>query len=99
MKTIVFLLIAIIGTYAHAGGEWVPYNQPKVMVQEYIVPAPVLAQWSFPQPRYYYEYQLVPQVVMRPVIKTTRRIFFKEETIEQMVPVTEWVYQPVLVYR
>lgn len=99
IKTIIFFMSMLICSSCYASGQWVPYNQPQIIVQEYVIPPQVLAQTIRPLPTYYYEYQLVPHVVLRPVIKTTKRIFFKEETVEQMVPVTEWVYQPVLVYR
>lgn len=88
--------IALSSSVCYASGQWVPVNQPTVIVQEQIVPNTVIVQQVVPQPTIVY--QLTPHVVMEPVVTKRRRIFCEEETV-QMVPVTRWVYQPVVVRR
>lgn len=94
MRIVLTILLAFSSSLCYATGQWVPVNQPQVIIQEQIVPNTIIVQ--APQPQVVY--QLTPQVVMEPVVVTKRRIFMQEETI-QMVPVTRWVYQPVIVYR
>jgi hypothetical protein len=96
MKAIVVLMLMLSSGVCYASGQWVPVNQPTVIVQEQIVPDTVIVQPMVPQPTIVY--QLTPHVVLEPVVVTRRRIFVKEETV-QMVPVTRWVYQPVVVYK
>lgn len=96
MKYLLMVALAFSGSVCYASGEWVPVNQPQVIVQEQIVPNTVLIQPVIKQPTIVY--QLTPHVVMEPVVITKRRIFCQEETV-QMVPVTRWVYQPVVVCR
>jgi hypothetical protein len=94
MKYILMVVLAFSGSMCYASGEWVPVNQPQIIVQEQIVPNAIIVQ----QPQPCIVYQLTPHVVLEPVVVTRRRIFVKEETV-QMVPVTRWVYQPVVVYK
>lgn len=94
MKTALAILLAFSSSVCYATGQWVPVNQPQVIIQEQIVPNTIIVQ--VPQP--HIVYQLTPQVIMEPIVITKRRIFTQEETI-QMVPVTRWVYQPVIVYK
>ena len=94
MKYILMVVLAFSGSMCYASGEWVPVNQPQIMIQEQIVPNTIIVQ----QPQPCIVYQLTPHVVLEPVVVTRRRIFVKEETV-QMVPVTRWVYQPVVVYK
>lgn len=96
MKYILMVALAFSGSMCYASGEWVPVNQPTVIVQEQIVPNTVIVQPVVPRPTIVY--QLTPHVVMEPVVTKRRRIFCQEETV-QMVPVTRWVYQPVVVCR
>ena len=94
MKYILMVVLAFSGSMCYASGEWVPVNQAQIMIQEQIVPNAIIVQ----QPQPCIVYQLTPHVVLEPVVVTRRRIFVKEETV-QMVPVTRWVYQPVVVCR
>ena len=96
MKYILGIALVLFCNVGYASGEWVPVNQTHVIVQEQIVPNTVLIQPVIQQPTIVY--QLTPHVVMEPVVITKRRIFCQEETV-QMVPVTRWVYQPVVVCR
>lgn len=94
MKIVFTLLLAFIPSISYATGQWVPVNQPQVIIQEQIIPNPIIVQTPQPQ----IVYQLTPHVVLEPVVVKRRRIFTQEETI-QMVPVTKWVYQPCIVYK
>ena len=94
MRILVFLVAILLCSNCYAGGQWIPVNQPQIIVQEQIVPNTIIVQ----QPQPCIVYQLTPHVVLEPVVVTRRRIFVKEETV-QMVPVTRWVYQPVVVYK
>jgi hypothetical protein len=94
MRLFLCLVFMLTGSVCYASGEWVPINQPQIIVQEQIVPNTIIVQ----QPQPCIVYQLTPHVVLEPVVVTRRRIFVKEETV-QMVPVTRWVYQPVVVYK
>lgn len=96
MKYLLAAALVFCSSVCYASGEWVPVNQPTVIVQEQIVPNTVIVQPVVPQPTIVY--QLTPHVVMEPVVTKRRRIFCEEETV-QMVPVTRWVYQPVVVCR
>lgn len=96
MKYILMMALAFSGSMCYASGQWVPVNQPTVIVQEQIVPNTVIVQPVVPQPTIVY--QLTPHVVMEPVVTKRRRIFCEEETV-QMVPVTRWVYQPFVVCK
>lgn len=96
MKYLLAIALVFCSSVCYASGQWVPVNQPQVIVQEQIVPNTVLIQPVIQQPTIVY--QLTPHVVMEPVVITKRRIFCQEETV-QMVPVTRWVYQPVVVCR
>ena len=96
MKYMFGMALVLFCNVGYASGEWVPVNQPQVIVQEQIVPNTVLIQPVIQQPTIVY--QLTPHVVMEPVVTKRRRIFCEEETV-QMVPVTRWVYQPVVVCR
>ena len=94
MRTFLCLLVMLSGTVCYASGQWVPVNQPQIIVQEQIVPNAIIVQ----QPQPCIVYQLTPHVILEPVVVIKKRIFVKEETV-QMVPVTRWVYQPVIVYK
>jgi hypothetical protein len=93
MKHLLFLSASIFCSTCFGSGEWVPVNQPQIIVQEQIVPHPIAVE-----PRPYVYYQLTPHVILEPIVTKRKRIFMQEETI-QMVPVTRWVYSPVIIYR
>jgi len=92
MKIIKYLVFIFMGlespSYAQ---EWISfqgYPQTQV-VQQYV-------QVYQPQP--FLVYQLTPVVVQQNIIVEQKYLFCKKQTIITQ-PVTQWVYQPVIVYK
>lgn len=70
--------------------EWVAYNpyvQPQPPIQTvYVQPQPVIV------------YQWVPYNVQQNVIVEQRRLFCVNQTVVSR-PVTQWILQPMVIYR
>lgn len=94
MKTIFTILLGLSSSVCYATGQWVPVNQPQIVIQEQIIPSTVIVQ--APQP--YVVYQLTPHVVMEPIFVETKRIFTTQQTI-RMVPITHWTLEPRVVWK
>lgn len=72
--------------------EWVAYRENFVPVIEQRV------SYVVPQPQPIVYYQLVPYVVQQNVIVEKQCFFHRTQTIVTR-PVTQWIYQPVVIYR
>lgn len=94
MKVFLGIALALCSSACYASGEWVPYNQPQVMVQEQIITTTVVPE----PPRPVVVYQLTPQVVFEKVT-IKHRFIFREFEETKIVPKTYWVQQPVIVYK
>ena len=71
--------------------NWIPYQEPiQPVVQTQVVyvyqPQPVVI------------YQWVPYTVQQNVIVEQQRIFCRTQTVVTK-PVTQWIFQPVVIYR
>ena len=89
-RCFVMLMIMSVGSNLYAQ-EWIPYQQPiQPVVQTQVVyvyqPQPVVV------------YQWVPYSVQQNVIIEQQRLFCRTQTIVSR-PYTQWVIQPVVVYR
>jgi len=94
MKIFLGIAIALLSSTCYASGQWVPSNQPQIVVQEQIVTTLVPQQVYVPQ--LVVKYQLVPHVVLE-TTQVERRYVFRTVTEVRQVPVTRWVYQPYYV--
>lgn len=74
------------------GQEWVPYQQHQV------VQTTVTQQSYVYQPQPVVVYQYVPHIVHQPVIVEQRCLLYRTQRVIY-VPQTQYVYQPVLIYR
>ena len=89
-RCFVMLMLINVGSNLYAQ-EWIPYQKPiQPVVQTQVVyvyqPQPVVV------------YQWVPYSVQQNVIIEQQRLFCKTQTIVSR-PYTQWVIQPVVVYR
>jgi hypothetical protein len=96
MNKIFIVALALQSSVCYATGTWVPVNQPQVVVQEQIITTTVQPQVHVPQ--LVVEYQLVPNVVLE-TTQVEKRYIFRTVTEVRTVPVTRWVYQPVVVFK
>lgn len=88
-RCLVFIFMGL-GSQSYAQ-EWIPfqgYSQTQV-VQQY-------TQVYQPQP--FIVYQWTPVVVQQNFIVEQRYLFCKKQTVVTQ-PVTQWIYQPVIVYK
>jgi len=84
-----FMLISI-GSNLYAQ-EWIPYQQPtQAVVQTQVV--------YVPQPQPVIVYQWVPYFTQQNVIVEQHRIFCRTQTVVTR-PFTQWIIQPVVIYR
>ena len=86
-RCFVMLMIISVGSNLYAQ-EWIAYQEPVVQTQVVYVyqPQPVVV------------YQWVPYSVQQNVIIEQQRLFCRTQTIVSR-PYTQWVIQPVVVYR
>ena len=71
--------------------NWIPYQEPiQPVVQTQVVYV------SQPQPVVVYRW--VPYTVQQNVIVEQQRIFCRTQTVVTK-PVTQWIFQPVVIYR
>lgn len=70
--------------------EWVAYNQ-------YVQPQPQI-QTVYVQPQPVIIYQWVPHIVQQNIVVEQRRLFCVNQTLISR-PATQWILQPVLIYR
>lgn len=93
MYKIIFFLLAFASTCSvcYASGEWVPYNQNHVIIQEQIITTTIEPKIRVPQ--LVIKYQLVPHIVLE-TTQVEKRYLFRTTTEVKTVPVTKWVYQP-----
>ena len=86
---VMFMLISI-GSSAYAQ-NWIPYQEPvQPVVQTQMVyihqPQPVIV------------YQWVPYATQQNIIVEQQRLFCRTQTVITR-PITQWVLQPVVIYR
>jgi hypothetical protein len=89
-RCFVMLMLINVGSNLYAQ-EWIPYQQPiQPVVQTQLVyvyqPQPVVV------------YRWVPYSIQQNVIIEQQRLFCRTQTIVSR-PYTQWVIQPVVVYR
>jgi hypothetical protein len=89
-RCVVLFMLMSISSKVYAQ-NWIPYQevvQPVVQTQTVYVnqPQPVIV------------YQWVPYVVQQNVVVEQQRIFCRTQTIISK-PFTQWILQPVIVYR
>jgi len=93
MRVFLGLALALFTTTCYASGQWIPYNQPQIIVQEQQIVTTVVQPHV---PQLVIKYQLVPHVVLE-TTRVERRYVFRTVTEVKQVPVTRWVYQPYYV--
>jgi hypothetical protein len=87
-----FVMLCIMGVSSLAyAQEWVAYR-------EIVQPAPQTEMVYIAQPQPVVVYQWVPYVVQQNVIVEQHRLFCRTQTVMTR-PFTQWVLQPVVVYR
>ena len=94
MKTLLFLTTILLSSTCYASGQWVPYNQPQVVIQNDQQIITTVVEPHVPQ--LVIKYQLVPHIVLE-TTQVERRYVFRTVTEVRQVPVTRWVYQPYYV--
>lgn len=96
MKYVYVLLVTIAFNSVYAQ-EWVPYNSQNHTFQQttnFVQQVPV--QVVQPQPVVMYQY--VPYIVNQPVV-IEKRCFFHSAQRVTYVPIVQYYYQPVILYR
>jgi hypothetical protein len=89
-RCFVMLMIMSVGSNLYAQ-NWIPYQEPiQPVVQTQVVYV------SQPQPVVVYRW--VPYTVQQNVIVEQQRIFCRTQTVVTK-PVTQWIFQPVVIYR
>jgi hypothetical protein len=89
-RCFVMLMIMSVGSNIYAQ-NWIPYQEPiQSVVQTQVVYV------SQPQP--VVVYQWVPYTVQQNVIVEQQRVFYKTQTVITR-PFTQWILQPVIIYR
>jgi hypothetical protein len=94
MKSLVicFVMLMLIGVGSNLyAQEWIAYQQPvQPVIQTQVVyvhqPQPVVV------------YQLVPYVVQQNIIVEQQKLFCRTQTVVTR-PFTQWIMQPVVIYR
>lgn len=94
MRIFLGAVLALCSSACYATGEWVPVNQPQIVIQEQIITTTVQPHVYVPQ--LVIKYQLVPHVVLE-TTQVEKRYVFRTVTEVKTVPVTKWVYQPYYV--
>ena len=79
-----------VGSNSYAQ-EWIPY-------QEHIQPVVQTQVVYVQQPQPVVVYQWVPYVVQQNVIVEQQRLFCRTQTVVTR-PYTQWIIQPVVIYR
>jgi len=85
-RCLVMLMLMSVGSNVYAQ-NWVPYQG---VVQTQTVYAP--------QPEPVIIYQWVPYVTQQNFVIEQQRLFCKKQTVITK-PITQWVLQPVVIYR
>lgn len=87
MKTLArcCVMLFLMGVSSAYAQEWIPYQQyaEPVYIQQ---PQPVIV------------HQYAPYIVQQNIVVEKRCLFVKTQTVVTR-PVTQWIYQPVLIYR
>ena len=94
MKIFIGIALALLSSTCYASGQWVPYNQPQVVIQNDQQIITTVVEPHVPQ--LVIKYQLVPHIVLE-TTQVERRYVFRTVTEVRRVPVTRWVYQPYYV--
>lgn len=94
MKFFLGIALALLSSTCYASGQWVPYNQPQVVIQNDQQIITTVVEPRVPQ--LVIKYQLVPHIVLE-TTQVERRYVFRTVTEVRRVPVTRWVYQPYYV--
>ncbi len=89
-RCFVMLMLIGLGSNGYAG-EWIAYQEP---VQPVVQTQVVYVQ----QPQPFVIYQWVPYTYHQNFVVEQQRIFCKTQTIVSR-PFTQWVLQPIVVYR
>lgn len=84
------LMLICVGSNLYAQ-EWIPY-------QEYTQPVAQTQVVYVQQPQPVVVYQWVPYVVQQNMIVEQQRLFCRTQTVVTR-PYTQWVIQPVVIYR
>jgi hypothetical protein len=89
-RCFVILVALSSNTYAQ---NWIPYQEP---IQPAVPTQVVYLQPPQPQP--VIVYQWVPYIAQQNMIVEQQRLFCRTQTIVTR-PITQWVLQPVVIYR
>jgi hypothetical protein len=90
VKCFIVIMLMSVGSSLYAQ-NWIPYQEPiQPVVQTQIVYV------SQPQP--VVVYQWVPYVVQQNVVVEQQRIFCRTQTVVTK-PFTQWILQPMVIYR
>lgn len=82
---VMLFLMGVSSAYAQ---EWIAY-------QQYVEPIP---QTVYAQPQPLVIYQWTPYTVQQNVVVEQRRLFCVNQTVISR-PTTQWILQPVVIYR
>lgn len=85
---IIFLMGVSSNLYAQ---EWIAYNH-------YVQPQPQVQTVYIQQPQPVIVYQWTPYTVQQNVVVEQRRLFCVNQTVVSR-PITQWILQPVVIYR
>ena len=88
-RCLVMLFLIGVSSNSYAQ-EWVAYNQ-------YVQPQPQI-QIVYIQPQPVVIYQWVPYIVQQNVIVEQRRFFCVNQTVVNR-PITQWILQPMVIYK
>ena len=89
-RCFVMLMIMVVGSNLYAQ-EWIAYQEP---VQPVVQTQVVYIQ----QPQPIVIYQWVPYSIQQNVIVEQQRLFCRTQTVVSR-PITQWILQPVVIYR
>jgi len=89
-RCLIVLVLAGVGSVANAQ-NWIPYQEP---VQPVVQSQVIYVQQTQPV----IVYQWVPYVAQQNVIVEQQRLFCRTQTVITR-PFTQWVLQPIVVYR
>jgi hypothetical protein len=89
-RCFVMLMIMSVGSNLYAQ-NWIPYQEP-------IQPVAQTQVVYVSQPQPVIVYQWVPYTVQQNVIVEQQRIFCRTQTVVTK-PVTQWILQPMVIYR
>lgn len=95
MKTIVCLLLMLVGSNCYASSDWIPFVENVTVYPSVEVPlVPSVTYSNIIVQQNVVRYQWVPIFINRPVVINQSGLFIKRQQVIYQ-PTIEWVIQPV----